>query len=64
MPYRVIYTQLRIPSALTEGHWSARGRPMSPNRTRRALNELEISVLCERSGVRKFGMPSESAGHC
>ena len=37
---------------------AARGHRMSPDRIRRALNELEISVLCERSGVRKFGMPS------
>ena len=44
----------------------ARGQRMSPDRIRRALNELEISILYETGGKRKFGMPSgtnSDAGH-
>ena len=37
---------------------AARGRRMSPDRIRRAPHELEISILCETGGERKFGMPS------
>ena len=36
----------------------ARGQRMSPDRIRRALNEMEISILYETGGKRKFGMPS------
>ena len=41
---------------------SAPGHRMSPDRIRRVLNELEISVLHERNGERKFGMPNASTG--
>ncbi len=38
-----------------------RGYRMSPDRIRRALNELQTSILYEKSGQRKFGLPCASS---
>ncbi len=37
------------------------GYRMSPERIRRALNELQISILYEKSGPRKVGLPSSAS---
>ena len=39
---------------------AAQGHRMSANRIRRALNDLEISILHETDGPRKFGLPSSA----
>ena len=36
---------------------AARGHPMSPDRIRRALNELQFSVLSGKGGRGKYGLP-------
>ena len=40
---------------------AARGHPMSPDRIRRALNELQFSVLSGKGGRGKYGLPHAAA---